>query len=133
MMTLAGKTAVIVGASGTANFGTAIGRCLAAHGANVVVAARRKEPLEALAAELGGTAVACDVTREGDVENLFGTATDVYGKVDIAVYSAGMHFAGAIAELKADDIRPTLEVSVIGALLFFRYAAAAMTETERID
>lgn len=128
MTTLAGKTAVIVGASGTANFGTAIARSLAAHGANVVVAARRREPLDALAAELGGTAVGCDVTRQGDVENLFGTATEVYGKVDIAVYSAGMHFAAAIAELKADDIRPTLEVSVVGALLFFRYAAAAMTE-----
>lgn len=128
MTTLAGKTAVILGASGTANFGTAIARRLAAEGANTVVAARRKEPLEALATELGGTAVACDVTREGDIENLFRVATQTYGRVDIAVFSAGIHSAAVIAELDAESIRPTLEVSVIGALLFFRYAAAAMTE-----
>ena len=128
MTTLAGKTAVILGASGTANFGSAIARRLAAEGANTVVAARRKEPLQALATELGGTAVACDVTREGDIENLFKVATETYGRVDIAVYSAGIHSAAVIAELDAESIRPTLEVSVIGALLFFRYAAAAMTE-----
>lgn len=93
-----------------------------------MVAARRKEPLEQLASELGGTAVACDVTRDGDIEKLFKTASDIYGRVDIAVFSAGIHSGVAIAELTADEIRPTLEVSFIGALLFFRYAAAAMTE-----
>lgn len=128
MTTLAGKTAVVIGASGSANFGAAIARRLAAEGANIVVAARRREPLEQLAAELGGTAVACDVTRDGDIEQLFKTALDTYGRVDIAVFSAGIHSAGAIAELSAESIRPTLEISVIGALLFFRYAAAAMTE-----
>ena len=128
MGTLTGKTAVIMGASGTANFGSAIARRLAAEGANVVVAARRLEPLEQLAKELGGTAVACDVTREGDIENLFKTASDTYGKVDIAVYSAGIHAATAIADITAEDILPTMEISVVGALLFFRYAAAAMTE-----
>ena len=128
MSALAGKTAVILGASGSANFGTAIARRLAAEGANIVVAARRIEPLQALAGELGGTAVACDVTRDGDIENLFRVATQTYGRVDIAVFSAGIHAPALIAELDAAAIRPTMEVSVIGALLFFRYAAAAMTE-----
>lgn len=126
MATLAGKTAVILGASGSANFGTAIARRFAAEGANVVVAARRLEPLQALAEELRGTAVACDATRDGDIEQLFEVATQTYGGVDIAVFSAGMHAAGMIAELDADAIRPTLELSVVGALLFFRHAAAAM-------
>jgi NAD(P)-dependent dehydrogenase (short-subunit alcohol dehydrogenase family) len=128
MTTLAGKTAVILGASGSANFGSAIARRLAAEGASIVVAARREQPLQQLATELGGIAVACDVTRDGDIENLFAVATETYGRVDIAVYSAGIHTAAAIAEMTADDIRPTLEISVVGALLFFRHAAAAMTE-----
>jgi NAD(P)-dependent dehydrogenase (short-subunit alcohol dehydrogenase family) len=128
MTTLTGKTAVVLGASGTANFGSAIARRFAAEGANVVVAARRKEPLERLASNVGGTAVACDVTREGDIEGLFKVATDTYGQVDIAVFSAGIHSGVVIAELTAEDIRPTVEISLIGALLFFRYAAAAMTE-----
>jgi 3-oxoacyl-[acyl-carrier protein] reductase len=126
MANLDGQTAVVIGASGAKNFGAAIARRLAAEGANVVVTARRKEPLEALAAEIGGMAVACDVTDEAQIENLFASATEKYGSVDIAVNSSGMHHPGLIAELTAETIRPTLEVSVIGALLFFKHAAAAM-------
>jgi 3-oxoacyl-[acyl-carrier protein] reductase len=128
MATLTGKTAVIIGASGTSNFGSAIARRLAAEGAKVVVAARRREPLEQLAEELGGTAVACDVTNEADIEQVFASAVEAYGRVDIAVYSAGIHSGVAIADLTAEEIRPTLEVSFVGALLFFKHAAAAMSE-----
>jgi 3-oxoacyl-[acyl-carrier protein] reductase len=128
MANLKGKTAVILGASGSSNFGSVIAKRLAAEGANTVVAARRQEPLQQLASELGGTAVACDVTNESDIEKLFATAVETYGNVDIAVFSAGVHSGVAIAELTADEIRPTLEVSFIGALLFFKHAAAAMKE-----
>ena len=126
MGTLAGKTAVILGASGENNFGSAIARRLAREGANVVVAARREQALQALAAELDGLAVACDVTDEAQIEQLFAAAREKFGRVDIAVYSAGIHAAATIAELTADQVRPTLEVSFIGALLFFKHAAAAM-------
>lgn len=128
MTSLAGKTAVILGASGSANFGSAIARRLAAEGANTVVSARRVEPLTQLASELGGTAVQCDVTREGDIELLFKQALETHGRVDIAVFSAGIHSGVAIADLTAEAIRPTAEISFIGALLFFRYAAEAMRE-----
>ena len=80
MATLEGKTAVVLGASGTHNFGSAISRRFAQEGANVVVAARRKDALEALASDIGGTPVACDVTNESDIENLFKAATDTYGQ-----------------------------------------------------
>jgi NAD(P)-dependent dehydrogenase (short-subunit alcohol dehydrogenase family) len=126
MGTLVGKTAVIVGASGAAKFGSAIARRLAKEGANVVVSARREEPLQALAQELNGLAVACDVTDEVTIEALFTAAREKYSNVDIAVFSAGTEAPCIIAELSADQIRPTLEVSFIGALLFFKHAAAAM-------
>ena len=126
MGTLTGKTAVVAGASGSSNFGSAIARRLAAEGANVVVSARREQPLRALATEIGGLAVACDVTDESQIEGLFRAAREQYGNVDIAVYSAGIHSGGIIAELSAEAIRPTLEISFIGALLFFKHAAAAM-------
>jgi NAD(P)-dependent dehydrogenase (short-subunit alcohol dehydrogenase family) len=128
MTALAGKTAVVLGASGSANFGTAIARRFAAEGANTVVAARRREPLQQLADELGGTALTCDVTRDGDIERLFEQTLATYGRVDIAVYSAGVHYAALIADVTAEAIRPTVEISFIGALLFFRHAAAAMRE-----
>lgn len=125
---LSGKTAVVLGASGEHNFGAAIARRFAAEGARVVVAARRLEALEALAAEIGGLAVACDVTREEDIEALFATAREGSdgGGVDVAVFSAGIHSPALIDDLHADDIRPALEVSFVGALLFFKHAARAM-------
>ena len=126
MGSLTSKTAVVLGASGEANFGSAIARRLAQEGASVVVSARRPEPLEALASDIGGLAIACDVTDEADIAQLFARAGEHYGGVDIAVFSAGIHASTAIAELTADEIRPTLEVSFVGALLFFKHAAAAM-------
>jgi len=128
MTTLKNKTAVILGASGANNFGAAIARRFAAEGAATVVAARREEPLKALAAEIGGTAVTCDAASEPDIERLFGRALDACGRVDIAVFSAGLYAPYTIAELSAEKILPSLEVSFMGALLFFKHAAAAMRE-----
>ncbi|CAH0993074.1 putative oxidoreductase [Sinobacterium norvegicum] len=125
---LNGKTAVVVGASGDHNFGSAIARRLAEEGANVVVSARRKEKLETLASDINGLAVSCDMGDESQIEALFARATEVYGGVDIAVNSAGIYSMGMISELTAESIRPTLEVSFIGALLFFKHAAAAIKE-----
>lgn len=126
MSSLSGKTAVVLGASGTNNFGTAIARKLAREGANVVVAGRRQEPLNALANEINGKAICCDVTEEDQIQSLFDSALSAYGNVDIAVNSAGIHAGSRIADLDADKIRPTLETSFIGALLFFKWAAASM-------
>jgi 3-oxoacyl-[acyl-carrier protein] reductase len=125
---LAGKVAVVVGASGEKNFGSSIARRLAAAGAKVVVSARRKEALEALAADIDGLAVACDATDEAQIENLFKTAKETYGRVDIAVNSAGGLASTPIADITAADIQPTLDLSFIGAILIFKHAAAAMEE-----
>lgn len=126
MATLTGKTAVVLGASGQQNFGTAIARRLAREGASVVVAGRRKPLLDDLAAEIGGLAVACDVTDENQIEALFGQAREQYGNVHIAVNSAGIHAGCRIESLSAEKILPSLQVSFMGALLFFKHAAAAM-------
>ena len=123
-----GRVAVVLGASGEKNFGSATARRLAAAGCKVVVAARRLEPLEALASEIGGLAVACDISDESQIENLFARAKEAYGRVDVAVNSCGTHAMGPIAELTREQITPTLELSFIGALLFFKHAAAAMPE-----
>lgn len=126
MSNLTGKTAVIIGASGESNFGTAIARRLAKAGANVVVSARRLQPLEQLAQEIDGLAVTSDITDEGQLETLFTRAKDKYGRVDIAVNCCGIMATESIADITAESIRPTLEVSFIGALLLFKHAAAAM-------
>ena len=128
MSDLKGKVAVVLGASGKSNFGYAIAKRLAGAGASVVVAARRLEPLKQLAEEIDGMAVACDVTDEGQIEALFTAAVERYGRVDIAINSAGALVPGMIAALTAEHLRPTLEISFIAPLLFFKHAAAAMQD-----
>ncbi len=128
MSNLEGKVAVVLGASGDKNFGSESARRLAAAGCKVVVAARRLDPLKALAEEIGGLAVACDITDEAQLENLFAQAKDAYGRVDVAINSCGTHAHGPIAELTREQVLPTLEISFTGALLFFKHAAAAMPE-----
>jgi 2-hydroxycyclohexanecarboxyl-CoA dehydrogenase len=61
----------VLGAAGRDNMGQHIARALAGAGAHVVVAGRRREPLEALAVEIGGTAALCDITRKAEVDALF--------------------------------------------------------------
>lgn len=128
MAGLEGKVAVVLGASGAKNFGSESARQLAQAGCKVVVAARRLEPLEALADEIGGLAVACDITDESQLENLFRQALDAHGRVDVAMNTCGTHAHAPIAELTREQITPTLEISFIGALMFFKHAAAAMPD-----
>ncbi|KRE60596.1 SDR family NAD(P)-dependent oxidoreductase [Nostocoides sp. Soil756] len=77
-------TAVVTGAS--SGIGAATARRLAAHGFRVVCAARRAERVEALAAELDGVAVACDVTVDADVARLAEAAGP---RVAVLVNNAG--------------------------------------------
>ena len=88
-MSLQGKTAVVIGASGQHNFGVAIARRLAQNGAKVVVSGRRLEPLQALAKEIDGLAIACDMSDAASIEALFSAAKAQTGRVDIAINSAG--------------------------------------------
>src|SRR5687768_10400920 len=55
-----GRHALITG--GGTGIGAATARLLAAEGASVTLLGRRREPLEAVAAEFGGTVIACDIT-----------------------------------------------------------------------
>lgn len=94
---LTGKVAVIIGASGQHNFGVAIARRMAKADARVVVSARRQEPITALAAEIGGVAIACDISSEDQLKNLFGQVEEQMGRVDIAVNCAGQQSAAPIS------------------------------------
>lgn len=75
---------MVTGAS--SGIGAASARALAAEGYSVFCVARRTDKIEALAAELGGTAVTCDVSRPDDVAAL----ADVVGdRVDVLLNNAG--------------------------------------------
>ena len=90
---LDGKTAVVTGAS--SGLGVVFAHALAGAGASVVVSARRLDRLEELAAEIESTGarafpVACDVTREADVDALAAAAASRFGRVDVLVANAGV-------------------------------------------
>ncbi|MDX1580007.1 MAG: SDR family oxidoreductase, partial [Alphaproteobacteria bacterium] len=112
---LSGKTAIVLGASGSHSFGRAIAELYAKEGANVVVSARREGPLEELASEIGGKAVACDITDDDQLGALAKAAVDEYGSLDIAVNCAGILAGAPIAMLKPENIKPTMDISFMGS------------------
>jgi NADP-dependent 3-hydroxy acid dehydrogenase YdfG len=87
-MLLEGKVAIVTGAS--TGLGPVMAAMLAAEGAKVVLAARRLELMEPVAAEIGDAAVAvrADVTREDDVAAMVDVAMSRWGKVDIMMNNA---------------------------------------------
>jgi NAD(P)-dependent dehydrogenase (short-subunit alcohol dehydrogenase family) len=85
---LEGRTAVITG--GCSGIGLASARRFAAEGAHVVVGDVDARTGAAVAAEIGGTFVATDVTEAEQVDALFATAHEVAGSVDVAFNNAGI-------------------------------------------
>ncbi len=116
------RTAVVTGAS--SGIGAATARHLARAGFHVFCAARRTDRIEALAAEIGGTPVACDVT---DEQSVAGLARAVGDRLDLLVNNAGGAFgSGPVAEADSDDWRRTFEVNVIGLVQVTRALLPAL-------
>ncbi|WP_405064143.1 SDR family NAD(P)-dependent oxidoreductase [Kribbella sp. NBC_01505] len=102
--------AVVTGAS--SGIGAATARRLAKDGFEVVAAARRLDRIEALAKEIDGRAVQCDVTSADDVAALAATVGD---RLDLLVNNAGGAFgAEPVAQADLDAWRRMFEVNVIG-------------------
>jgi NAD(P)-dependent dehydrogenase (short-subunit alcohol dehydrogenase family) len=83
-----GKSVVITGAG--SGIGAAIARAAVAKGAKVCVSDIDLEKAQAIATEIGGLAVRCDVCDEADIQALIKQATEVHGDVDIYVSNAGL-------------------------------------------
>ncbi|GAB3855895.1 SDR family NAD(P)-dependent oxidoreductase [Nocardioides maradonensis] len=114
--------AVVTGAS--SGIGAATARRLATEGYDVICAARRTDRIEALAAEIGGRAVACDVTDEADVARL---AEAVGPRLNVLVNNAGGAFGlSPVAEADADEWRRMYEVNVVGLMRVTRALLPAL-------
>jgi NADP-dependent 3-hydroxy acid dehydrogenase YdfG len=125
-MTLAGKTAVVTGAS--SGIGEATARLLAGEGCNVVLAARREDRLKSLAAELGVEALAAptDVTDPAACAALVARTVERFGSLEILVNNAGLGLYGSIPEGDPDDWRRMFDVNVLGVLYSTRAAVRHM-------
>lgn len=105
-MRLAGQRALVTG--GGTGIGAAIARALAAEGAHVTVVGRRREPLDAFAAEFGGTAIAADVTDRAAIDRVVADA----GPFDILVNNAGLAESAPFAKVTADAWRKAMAVNL---------------------
>jgi NADP-dependent 3-hydroxy acid dehydrogenase YdfG len=107
-----GRTAVVTGAS--SGIGAATARSLAAEGYRVVCAARRGERVAALADEIGGSAVTCDVTRDEDVAELTRAAGPV---VHVLVNNAGgAHGLEPVAQADLAAWQTMFDVNVLAVV-----------------
>jgi NADP-dependent 3-hydroxy acid dehydrogenase YdfG len=125
-VTLAGKTAVVTGAS--SGIGEATARLLTGEGCNVVLAARREDRLKSLAAELGEGALAAptDVTDPAACAALVARTVERFGSLEILVNNAGLGLYGSIPEGDPDDWRRMFDVNVLGVLYSTRAAVRHM-------
>lgn len=119
------KIAVVTGAS--SGIGEATARALAADGWKVIVAARRKEPLEALAAEINGIAIPLDVTDEESVANFAQQVPVCHLLVNNAGGAKGLD---PIAETSIEDWEWMYDTNVLGTLRVTKALLDALTETQ---
>lgn len=116
MQNVQGKVILITGAS--SGIGEATAKTLAAHGAKVVLSARRGDRLEKLAAGIGENAVylASDVTNPDDMEALVTLAKSKFGRLDVLFANAGIMPGSNMSERKVGDWMAMVDVNIKGVL-----------------
>jgi len=127
---LDGKVAIITGAS--SGLGARFARVLDAAGARLVLAARRGDRLEALAADLADAqAVRCDLSAPGEPAALIVAALERYGRVDVLVNNAGMSSTTPALDETTERYRSVVELNLVAPFEAAREAARAMISSGR--
>jgi NAD(P)-dependent dehydrogenase (short-subunit alcohol dehydrogenase family) len=122
---LDGRTAIVTGAS--SGLGDRFARVLHALGANVVVAARRADRLEALVAELpGALAVPTDVSSVEDRERLVERTIEHFGAVHVLVNNAGVGGTVAVEREDLEVFQQAMEVNVTAVWHLSKLCAPSM-------
>jgi NADP-dependent 3-hydroxy acid dehydrogenase YdfG len=126
MEDLTGKVGVVTGAS--SGIGEATARLLAAEGVHVVLSARRRERIEALAEELGdkATAVIADVADLDQVHTLFDEVRARFGGLDLLFNNAGLGVFGLFTGSAPEDWRRMIDANIYGVLNCTRAAIPLM-------
>ncbi|MBY8964788.1 SDR family NAD(P)-dependent oxidoreductase [Algiphilus sp.] len=127
--------AVVVGVGAKRGIGAACCRRFAAEGMAVVVVGRSPHKIDAVAAELradGATAmaVACDVTRPGDVERLFVAVDDAGWRPALLVYNVGNNVVKPFLKLTPEDIETTWRQCALGGFMVAQGAIPRMLEAD---
>ncbi len=138
MFDLTGKVALVTGAS--SGIGRASAIALANQGAKVVIAARRMEKLQALAAEIkslpagrqaaGKEAlpIQMDVTKKADIDNAITQTVKTFGKLDILLNNAGVAEFAPFLEMTEEQWDKTIDTNLKGYFLVAQAAAKEMAK-----
>lgn len=110
---MASKVVAITGAS--AGIGAAAARVFAAAGAKVALLSRDSSRITALAAEIGGLALPCDVADRSAVSAAFGHIMNVWGRLDVLVNNAGViQPIAPLAEADPDEWSTAIDINLKG-------------------
>ena len=129
-----GKAVLITGAS--SGIGEELGWQLGQAGAQLTLAARRRELLDQLAQRIVAAGkpaplvVQCDVTQDGSLQKAVEESVRHWGKLDVAIANAGFGVVGPLKKLTLEDYRRQFETNVFGAL---RTIYAALPEIEKTN
>ncbi len=118
------STALIVGVGD--GLSASLARKLAARGMKLVLAARKVDKLEPLAAETNGVTVSCDAANVGDVEALFGRVDEMGGDLEVAIYNPSYRVRGPFVDIDPGEVQKALQVTAYGAFLVAQQAARRM-------
>ncbi len=123
MSSLAGKVALITGAS--SGIGAATAKALAREGMRVGLLARRKERLDALAEEIhrqGSHALVCsaDVTDSAEIEGVVQHVLNQWGRIDLLLNNAGQGLVASLTATTAEALRALMEVNLVSVLTMTR-------------
>lgn len=128
-MRLMDKVAIVTGAG--RGIGKAIAEAFGKEGASVVCSARSVGEIDAVAEEVGGLAIPCDVADEADIRNMIDATVDAYGCIDILVNNAGAVARLPVHELPVEDWDHVMNVNLRGLFLCTKYALPSMLEQGR--
>lgn len=111
------KTALVTGSSG--GIGKSVAITLAKEGADIVLASRNMENMEAVKKEiekLGRKAIAvrCDVSKDKDVTDMKDKAIDIFGNIDILVNNAAVGIHGLLEYVSLDDWKYIINTNLMG-------------------
>ncbi len=133
MKSLEGKVAIVTGSARGIGFG--IAKVLAEKGASVVISDVREEAAREAAEELKASganaiAVACDVSKLEDAENLFQETLNAFGKLDILVNNAGINKDMMAHKMTEDAWTAVINVNLTGVYHCIRAVLPYMRERE---
>jgi meso-butanediol dehydrogenase / (S,S)-butanediol dehydrogenase / diacetyl reductase len=130
-MRLKGKVCIVTG--GGSGIGRATCLLFAKEGASVVVADKRQEAAEAVAAEgsaAGATMLPTmmDVSRDDDAQRVVHQTVEAFGRLDVLVNNAGYGFAGTVVDTDEEAWDDLMAVNVRGVYLCSKHAIPAMAK-----